>query len=145
MMIVKEHACPTSLTRGGVLGTTATSHLAGAKIRVPHQYTVCTRGQFGTEAAVHAVGSDILPIGVFTGATVVGAHDAGADISHYSNLDDAIRQVAAHEAGHAVDISHVVDSELRHIMFPAMYRGSFLENGIFDDYTVQSKGEFNAH
>ena len=136
----------TGVTRG-ILGTMARIHLNGTSIDAPHQYVNCQRARFGTRAVKHAPGRPVVPVGVLEGCTrgvadtVAAAHAKGAKIAIFANVDDAIRMTAAHELGHVLRIKHTVN---RHIMNKAIGRGSYLNNGLYNDYLQESKNEVNT-
>ena len=72
---------------------------------------------------------------------MAAAHAKGAKIVIFSNVDNAIRHVAAHEMGHVLRIKHTVN---RHIMTTEIGRGSYLNNGLYNDYLQESKNELNT-
>lgn len=114
---------------------------------MPHQYSGCTRGCFGTTAAAISTGTAVKPLGVFENCTrgVAGtsaaAHSASGDIQAFAT-DDAFRKVVAHELGHAVGMGEW-NSEPG-IMRQYVTRGAYLGNDIPDYYDDDSQDQINA-
>ena len=89
----------------------------------------------------------IIPVGILEGCTrgvadtVAAAHAKGAKIAIFSKVNDALRMTAAHEMGHVLRIKHTIN---RHIMTTEIGRGSYLNNGLYNDYLQESKNELNT-
>lgn len=132
----------------GRLDTAPRDHANERAYRLPPQFIV-KRGSFATEAAAVPIGTRLKPVGVFTNVvrgvagTNAAAHGPNTDIKAFAT-DDALRETAAHEFGHAIGMGAFHTHRANSIMQESTSRGAFLGNGSYDAFLAASQDEIDA-